>query len=214
MANARGEAARAALVGAAERLFAERGVEGVSLRDVSAAAGQRNHSAAQYHFGDRQGLVAAVYENRMRIVNERRLALLAEVDVGDIAVLIELLVVPLVDVVAEVNGSYARFIARTRWEPEAWNALLQQPASASFARMIKHLDRALAERGDLTPAVRRSRLDQLMTLVVGTIAGWEGAPDRGEARLSRALLVDELVATGVALVTAPNRALAAEGANR
>src|SRR5215831_7802458 len=74
--RASGDAARAALVESAERLFAERGIEAVSLRDVCAAAGQRNHSAAQYHFGDRQGLVAAVYEARMREVDERRHAYL------------------------------------------------------------------------------------------------------------------------------------------
>ena len=54
-------AARQAIVEAAERLFAERGIEAVSLRDVSAAAGQRNHSAAQYHFGDRAQLVVFAY---------------------------------------------------------------------------------------------------------------------------------------------------------
>ena len=74
--HSRGVATREALVETAERLFAEQGIETVSLRDVSKAAGQRNHSAAQYHFGDRAGLVAAVYEHRMRHVNERRHAML------------------------------------------------------------------------------------------------------------------------------------------
>ena len=36
---------------AAERLFAARGVDGVSLRQVNVEAGQRNLSAAHYHFG-------------------------------------------------------------------------------------------------------------------------------------------------------------------
>ena len=40
----------------AERLFAERGIEAVSLREVGAACGLRNNSAAQYHFGSRTGL--------------------------------------------------------------------------------------------------------------------------------------------------------------
>ena len=64
----RGDVARGALLDAAERLFAERGIEAVSLRDVCTAAGQRNHSAAQYHFGDRRGVVAAVFERRMGVV--------------------------------------------------------------------------------------------------------------------------------------------------
>src|SRR3954447_14942223 len=103
----RGDDARTALVEQAERLFAERGIEAVSLRDVSAAAGQRNHSAAQYHFGDRPGLVAAVYENRMRHVDARRHGYVAALDeVGradDVRGLVEATVVPLLDVVAHAE---------------------------------------------------------------------------------------------------------------
>ena len=51
---------RAALIDAAERLFAERGSDGVSLREITSAAGATNASAVQYHFGDRRGLVRAV----------------------------------------------------------------------------------------------------------------------------------------------------------
>ena len=42
-----------------------------------------------------------------------------------------------------------------------------------------------------------------MTLIIGTIAGWEGAPDRGEARLAIEDLAADLVATSVALLSAP-----------
>jgi AcrR family transcriptional regulator len=61
----------------AERLFATRGFD-VSLREISMAASQRNHSAVQYHFGGKGGLVAALYEFRMRPLNVRRAQLLAE----------------------------------------------------------------------------------------------------------------------------------------
>jgi AcrR family transcriptional regulator len=47
---------------AAEQPFAENGVDGVSLREIAVAAGQRNNSAAQYHFGTKQGLVEAVFD--------------------------------------------------------------------------------------------------------------------------------------------------------
>jgi AcrR family transcriptional regulator len=192
-------------VASAERLFASRGVEGVSLRDVSADAGQRNHSAAQYHFGDRAGLIAAVYENRMHLVDARRQALLdvlrADGRGTDVRSLVQALVVPLVDVVATTDGWYGRFLARTRWEPDAWQALFDLPAAASLNVVLRLLDRALA--ADLPPALRRSRVDQLMTLLVGTIGGWEGAHDRGQRRLPRSVLVSELVSTGLAVLTAP-----------
>ncbi len=200
MVAVRGEAARSALVEAAERLFAERGIEGVSLRDVSAAAGQRNHNAAQYHFGDRLGLVAAVYENRMTIVDARRRAYLENIADDDVRGLVAAIVVPLVEVVAQVDGWYARFQARTRWDREAWDALQRVPSGASFTTAMRKLNRAL---DDLSRPVRHSRLDQLMTLVLGTIAGWEGASERGQSRLSADALENELISTGVAVLTAP-----------
>jgi AcrR family transcriptional regulator len=196
----RGDAARSALVEAAERLFAQQGIEGVSLRDVSAAAGQRNHNAAQYHFGDRLGLVAAVYENRMQVVEERRRAYLAGVADDDVRGLVAAVVVPLVEVVAESNGWYARFQARLRWEPTSWEALQRVTAGSSFTAAMRKLNRYL---GELSRPVRHSRLDQLMTLVIGTVAGWEGAGERGAARLSAQALELELISTGVAVLTAP-----------
>jgi AcrR family transcriptional regulator len=191
-------------VATAERLFAEHGIAGVSLRDVSAAAGQRNHSAAQYHFGDRHGLVVAVYEARMTHVDERRRALLAELDAAgrdrELAALVEATLLPLLEVVAETDAWYARFLARTRWDPTAW-AIIESIAQADgFRTAVRRLVRAL---DDLPRPILRSRLDQLMTLIIGTVAGWEGAPDRGETRLAIEDLAADLVATSVALLTAP-----------
>lgn len=47
---------------AAEREFASRGVAAVSLREVAAAAGQRNVSAVMYHFGSKLELLECVLE--------------------------------------------------------------------------------------------------------------------------------------------------------
>ena len=172
----------------------------MSLRDVSSAAGQRNHNAAQYHFGDRLGLVAAVYENRMQVVEAKRRTFLAGVDDDDVRGLVAAIVVPLVEVVAEVDGWYARFQARLRWEPTSWEALQRVTAGSSFTAAMRKLNRAL---GDVPRPIRHARLDQLMTLVIGTIAGWEGAGDRGASRLSADALENDLISTGVAVLTAP-----------
>ncbi|MBB2912506.1 AcrR family transcriptional regulator [Streptosporangium becharense] len=66
------------LVAAAERLFAERGIDGVSLREINAAAGQRNATALQYHFGDRAGLLSAVLAKHHPEIEARRHQLLDE----------------------------------------------------------------------------------------------------------------------------------------
>lgn len=64
------------LIAAAERLFAERGVDGVSLREINVAAGQRNTTALQYHFGDRAGLLRAVLARHRPGIEEHRHRLL------------------------------------------------------------------------------------------------------------------------------------------
>jgi AcrR family transcriptional regulator len=74
--SARGERTRARIIDAAEQLFAQRGVAGVSLREITASAGQRNTNALQYHFGDRDGLLAAIAERHLAILNERQDAML------------------------------------------------------------------------------------------------------------------------------------------
>lgn len=64
------------LVAAAERLFADRGLDSVSLREVVAEAGATNASAIQYHFGGRSGLLRAVLDKHGPAVEARRHALL------------------------------------------------------------------------------------------------------------------------------------------
>ena len=68
--------AREKLILAAERLFAKGGFESVSLREIAAAADQRNHHAVQYHFGSREDLVVAIFRDRMAQMEARRGAML------------------------------------------------------------------------------------------------------------------------------------------
>jgi AcrR family transcriptional regulator len=76
--RARGEATKLALMRAAEKLIAERGVENVSIREIVAAAGQKNESALQYHFKNLRGLLRAIRSERSEMVQARRAELLQE----------------------------------------------------------------------------------------------------------------------------------------
>src|SRR5690606_23766966 len=60
----------------AGRLLAENGVEGVSMREITRSAGQRNTTALQYHFGDREGLLRALVDLHVPRVSVRRHALI------------------------------------------------------------------------------------------------------------------------------------------
>lgn len=62
-----------ALIDAAEQLFAEKGFESVSVRDICQLA-KANVAAVNYHFGSREALIALVMTRYITPVNEERLA--------------------------------------------------------------------------------------------------------------------------------------------
>ena len=97
------EETRARLIRAGERLFAEHGIEVVSLREITRVAGQRNATALQYHFGNRRGLVRAI---------------LAKHDP---------------DVEAERHGMMDELEARSRVSVREWVQALVMPAAAKLA---------------------------------------------------------------------------------
>lgn len=67
---------RGALLAAAATLFADGGIDGPSLREITRAAGQRNTNALQYHFGDRDALLRALLDGRGDAVDAHRATLL------------------------------------------------------------------------------------------------------------------------------------------
>ncbi len=67
---------RARLIDAAERLFADRGIDSVSLREITRASGARNSIALQYHFTYRDGLVEAIVAKHLPVIEAGRHALL------------------------------------------------------------------------------------------------------------------------------------------
>lgn len=76
---ARSESTREALLDAAEKLFAERGVAATSIRDIIGAAGV-NLGAINYHFGTKKALVLAVFSRRLSPVSGRQFELLNRVE--------------------------------------------------------------------------------------------------------------------------------------
>lgn len=188
--------AREQMIDAAERLASERGLGAMSLRDVIAAAGQRNKNAARYHFGSREGLIEAVIEARMAPVNVRRLELLealgSPATVRDLA---EVLVRPLAEVViGERESRWARFLLQG-WSDPSVEGIVQRSFAGSGYRRV----RALLSELDV-PA---RRVDQAVGLLVLTLAGWEAG---ARPSLSRTGLVDDLVDVCTAVLTTKERA--------
>lgn len=58
------------LLHVAIRLFAEKGIDAVSLRTISTEAGSKNKSAVHYHFGSKLGIVEAIFEEFTKSIEQ------------------------------------------------------------------------------------------------------------------------------------------------
>ena len=70
-------ATKAAVLTAAERLFALNGLRSVSVRDITAAAGV-NLASVNYHFGSKDALVFEIFRRRTAELNRERARMLHE----------------------------------------------------------------------------------------------------------------------------------------
>jgi AcrR family transcriptional regulator len=127
------------LIAAAEELFATHGIDAVSLREINRAAGARNASALQYHFGDRDGLLRAVLRKHHADVEARRHAMLDAYEADgrhDLRALAGALVRPSAAKLSDRDGgpAYLQIAAdlMNRPRPVIDPAALDDPASSIF----------------------------------------------------------------------------------
>lgn len=95
------------LLEAAERLFAEQGIDGVSLAELTRAAGLGNTGAVHHYFGGRDELVEAIVDQHRADLDARRDELLDEAEaLGDtsLALLVRVLVEPMAAKLDDARG--------------------------------------------------------------------------------------------------------------
>jgi AcrR family transcriptional regulator len=202
---------RQLLIETAERLFAERGVNGVSLREIGAEAGQRNTGAVRYHFGSKEGLLDAVFRHRMERINPRREAMLAALDAdgrgSDVRGLAEALLYPLSEMLGDLGRPswYLRFCLHAAYvEGTAPTDLGRQPWTHGVHLVEQRFDGALAALG-IPAEVRRARWELFAGYMAHALADREHLLQHGPHRAlpERSLFLSGLVDTAVALATAP-----------
>ncbi|MGO1543653.1 MAG: TetR/AcrR family transcriptional regulator [Gulosibacter sp.] len=124
--NVRGQATRIRILEAAERLFAERGISALPLRDISKAAEQKNHAAVQYHFGNRAEVVKAILEYRGAESETKRANLVADFMMGGktptVSDLMNAFIKPLT-VYLEPENYYLPFLSRLITEEGGYEGL-------------------------------------------------------------------------------------------
>lgn len=178
------------LIAAAETLFAQRGVDAVSLREINATAGARNASALHYHFRDRAGLIRAVLDKHDAEVEARRHALLDQYEangVADVRTLTAALVRPLAAELEVDGGSgYLQVMADLHNRPQP----PIDPATLDDRTKSGYRWRTLIEPYLDPQAIRQHRRLLAVRFTLNELARRARNPDRSDHRLFISDLID------------------------
>ncbi len=201
--------AREQLIAAAERLFAESGIDAVSLRQINVAAGQKNSSAAHYHFGSKESLILSIYQVRMEHVNAYRLARLAQLEESgkahDVRELVGAIVLPIVqEIDTEAGGKhYIRFMAQAIGHPQLdLVELWQQDNSGGLFRTLELLREALP---DVPSEIFGQRFGLAFEQIIHSLADREKLrqSSRSSFEIDSAVFVNNLIDTIAGGMAAP-----------
>jgi AcrR family transcriptional regulator len=186
---------------AAEALFAEHGIEGVSLRQISAASGSGNNTAVQYHFGTKEQLIRAIFEYRLPHLHERRNLLAARHRPDDLRGWVECYVLPVLEQGEQEGSNYLSFIAslHTHGSREVFDELAPDYLAASHA-FRDHVRPFLTH---IPEPLRTHRIGQAVLFAIRAAADRERAKARGQEVLSFAAHVADLFDGLVGFLTAP-----------
>jgi AcrR family transcriptional regulator len=183
----------------AERLFAMNGVEGVTLTEIQAAAGQSNSSVITYHFGSQAGLVRALLEFRYQKINARRAELLREArDRGvscDPREAVWIIVRPLVESI-DAGEMFVPFLARVSANPRSFAEYRPRRMGDSTVDVLRETVPDLLS--GMPERARLGREVQLYNSVLSLLAELA----RGHQRISEAQL-SNYVDGWVGMLTAP-----------
>ena len=200
---------RARLAEHAERLIAEQGYAAVSLRMLGVAAGQRNNSVAQYHFGSKEGLIEAIIATRSEAIDRRRaerLKLAQQSGELDVDRLVRLAVEPLAEIISPgaSDNFYLQFLAKIIDEPSLQDLWQRRSMPRSYQKVLRLLKGQLRH---LPRRVRDRRLRWIQTVALHTLADHERQCRAGGTRVKETEeVVSDLVAMLTALLESPNGA--------
>ena len=159
------------LLDAAEQLFAEKGFESVSVRDVTQAA-KANVAAVNYHFGSRDGMIALVVARYVTPINQERLARLDALErkwgskAAPLEEILEAFVRPVVGTVRKSELSerlFCKLIGRVfALQGDGVPVAVEEQMKESIRRFTRSLGRAL-------PTLTQEELVWRLHFLVGSL---------------------------------------------
>jgi AcrR family transcriptional regulator len=168
----------------AERLFAERGIDGVTMRMICEAADQKFAGSVQYHFGDLAGLLYAVFEYREEQLQPQREVLLEQARreglLGDVRHLLRVIFEPNFRMYADLGQiAYIRchsaYLATHRPRGVDHPVDRGSPVTQAMRAAMDLLDHRLAALGDRRAGLR---LEAVGAMVLFGITEYAAEPSR------------------------------------
>ncbi len=152
-----GEATRKRILKHAERLFAKKGIDADSIRDITDAAGV-NSAAIHYHFGSKSGLIEALLARWAGELVDRRGKLLDRIEAQpkvQLRDVVDVLVWPMIDLGGgrRGGGGYVGFLAAVMNHPE-YIPLMNELYEPDISRTLALLEQVTPH---LSPDVRMLR---------------------------------------------------------
>jgi AcrR family transcriptional regulator len=145
-----GRDTRERLLSTAEELFATRGIDAVSVRDITEAA-EANTASINYHFGSKRGLIEAIVARRAEGIGRRRAELLDELDGAtavDLRAVTRAMVLPTAELVHDDPSGrfYVSFLTALGDHPELIAALdAFEPWTEAYLRVLARATPELPE---------------------------------------------------------------------
>jgi AcrR family transcriptional regulator len=207
-------ATKAKILDAAEALFLEHGFEATSLRAITTAA-EVNLAAVNYHFGSKEELFEAVLTRRLDPMNQRRLALLADLEAQAAGApvpcerILAAMFIPALELArdpARGGRHFLRLVGRAYADPAPF---VRRFLSEHYAEMIARFKEAFARALPHLPRRELSwRLHFIMGALSYTLAGTDAlkliheiAP--GDGAINDELLLRRLAPFLLAGLTSP-----------
>ena len=173
---------RELLLDQAELLFARSSVAGVTTREITEAADQKNTSAISYHFGSRDGLVLALLARRGGPVDKER-GILRDLlpSSASPSELVGCLVKPYCALLSSPQGrAYVRIVAQLRGRFAAWRIESDSETTKHLARILDEIE---VQAGN-SESNRRDRVVGLIILMTGAAAERSRRIEEGDELLS------------------------------
>lgn len=155
------------ILDAAELLFSENGVDGVSLRALTREAGV-NLASVHYHFGSKDAVARAAFCRRVRPINAERLEMLDRIERegrADVEDILTALYSPVLRLArSPVHGRrFMRLCARFYSEP---GKFLESAFKEEFSEVFERFERALQQA---LPNLSQPDLRRRMHFAVGVM---------------------------------------------